>query len=63
MAQELIDIKKQVKRNKDCFPERFCFQLNLEEYDFLRSQIATSKENTRGGRQYYPYAFTEQGVA
>ena len=28
----------------------------------LRSQIATSKKS-RGGRQYLPYAFTEQGVA
>lgn len=36
--------------------------------DFLRSQIATSKNSegqaeTRGGRQYLPYVFTEQGVA
>ena len=30
---------------------------------FLRSQIVTSKIKTRGGRQYLPYAFTEQGVA
>ena len=35
---------------------------------FLRSQIATSKteepiSDTRGGRQYLPYVFTEQGVA
>jgi len=29
----------------------------------LRSQIATSKRETRGGRRYAPYAFTEQGVA
>ena len=30
----------------------------------LRSQIATSKqEERRGGTQYLPYAFTEQGVA
>ncbi|MDI6737813.1 MAG: ORF6N domain-containing protein [Nanoarchaeota archaeon] len=33
-----------------------------ERLNTLRSQIATSKE-TRGGRQYLPYAFTEQGVA
>ena len=36
--------------------------------DSLRSQIATSndreeKKETRGGRQYLPYVFTEQGVA
>jgi hypothetical protein len=30
----------------------------------LRSQIATSKQaEKRGGKQYLPYAFTEQGVA
>ena len=30
--------------------------------DFLRSKFSTSKTETRGGRQYAPYAFTEQGV-
>lgn len=30
--------------------------------DYLKSQIVTSRE-TRGGRQYLPHAFTEQGVA
>lgn len=31
----------------------------------LRSQIVTSKQHTekRGGRQYLPYVFTEQGIA
>lgn len=28
----------------------------------MRSQFATSKEG-RGGRRYFPYVFTEQGVA
>ena len=28
----------------------------------LRSKILTSKSETRGGRQYLPYAFTEQGI-
>ena len=32
------------------------------ESTFLRSKISTSKIETRGGRQYAPYAFTEQGV-
>jgi hypothetical protein len=49
-----------VKRNKDRFPEDFMFQLTKAEYVILRSQIVTSK---RGGRQYPPYVFTEQGVA
>ena len=55
-------LNEQVKRNFDRFPEDFMFQLSEEEWEFLRSQFATSKE-TRGGRQYLPYAFTEQGVA
>ena len=55
-------LNEQVQRNLDRFPSDFMFQLNDEETFALRSQIATSK-NTRGGRRYNPYAFTEQGVA
>jgi len=36
------------------------FQLSDEEWNTLRSQIASSK---RGGRRYMPHVFTEQGVA
>ena len=61
-------ITEAVKRNIERFPEEFRFQLTKEEYTFLRSQFATSKTDeviveTRGGRQYLPYVFTEQGVA
>ena len=72
-------INQAVKRNIERFPEEFRFQLTAEEYEFLRSQIVTSKKEkdslrsqnatidkrteTRGGRQYLPYVFTEQGVA
>lgn len=52
-----------VKRNSERFPKDFYFQLTSREYEFLRSQTVTSKTETRGGRQYCPYAFTEQGVA
>jgi hypothetical protein len=53
-----------VKRNIDRFPPDFMFQLGKEEFASLRSQIVTSKrKNTRGGRRYPPYAFTEEGVA
>ena len=41
----------------------FCFQLTEDEYVNLRSQISTSNNNTRGGRRYLPYVFTEQGIA
>lgn len=56
-------VNEQVKRNIERFPKDFCFQLDATEHKFLRSQIATTKTETRGGRQYFPYAFTEQGVA
>ena len=56
-------LNQAVKRNIERFPQRFMFQLNDNEYSFLRSQIVTSKTETRGGRQYLPYAFTEQGCA
>ena len=56
-------LNQAVKRNIERFPERFMFQLNEKEFEFLRSQFVTSKTETRGGRQYLPYAFTEQGVA
>ena len=38
------------------------FQLRAEEAASLRSQIATSKSPSRGGRRYLPYAFTEHGA-
>jgi hypothetical protein len=53
-------LKEQVRRNSSRFPEDFMFKLNNEEFEFLRSQIATSK---RGGSRYLPMVFTEQGVA
>jgi hypothetical protein len=49
-----------VKRNLERFPLDFMFQLNKAEFEALRSQTVTSKW---GGRRYFPYAFTEQGVA
>ena len=52
-------LNQAVKRNIERFPERFMFQLNEKEFEFLRSQFVTSKTETRGGRQYLPYAFTE----
>jgi hypothetical protein len=55
-----VDTKRlleSVKRNIGRFPEDFMFRLTLEEFDFLRSQIATS--SLWGGRRYSPYAFTE----
>ena len=49
-----------VKRNIDRFPDDFMFQLTMNEFKNLKSQIVTS---SWGGRRKPPYAFTEQGVA
>ena len=58
-------LNEAVKRNIARFPEEFRFQLNKEETEFLRSQIATLNENDGRGkhRKYLPYVFTEQGIA
>jgi hypothetical protein len=54
-------LNEQVKRNRDRFPNDFMFRLSKDEWDCLRSQIATSKTG-RGGRRVPPYAFTEHGA-
>ena len=52
-----------VKRNKERFPEEFCFQLTEEEYERLRFQIETLNASGRGKhRKYLPYVFTEHGI-
>jgi hypothetical protein len=60
-------LKEAVRRNADRFPDDFMFEITRDEYDSLRTQIASSKnaegQKGRGGRRYLPYAFTEQGVA
>ena len=55
-------VNEAVKRNYKRFPEDFMFQLTDAEWKILISQIAISK-NTRGGRRFPPYVFTEQGVS
>ncbi len=66
-------LNRAVKRNSERFPESFMFQLTKEEYEDLRFQIGTLDKtdslrfqfgtSNRGGRRYFPYVFTEQGVA
>ena len=55
-------INEAVKNNIEKFPERYCFQLNDEKSNNLRSKISTSKINSHGGRRYNQRVFTEQGV-
>jgi len=57
---ETKQLKRQVRRNIERFPEDFMIELDNEEFDTLRSQFGTSKW---GGTRYMPMAFTEQGVA
>lgn len=56
-------LNRAASRNILRFPEDFRFQLTEQEYADLRFQIGTSNENGRGGRRYYPYAYTEQGIS
>ena len=54
-------LNQAVKRNIERFPKDFMFQLTKEEAEFSRSQIVTLKQGKN--IKYYPYVFTEQGVA
>ena len=53
-------LNRQVKRNKERFPEDFMFRLSAEEWDDLKCQIGIS---SWGGDRQLPYAFTENGIA
>ena len=55
-------LNRAVKRNLQRFPLDFMFQLTPDEAENLRCQIGTSSLR-HGGRRYFPYVFTEQGVA
>ncbi|MEP6930475.1 MAG: ORF6N domain-containing protein [Flavobacterium sp.] len=52
-------LNEQVKRNLLRFPKDFMFQLNENEFENLKSQIATS---SWGGSRTLPFAFTEHGI-
>jgi len=57
-------LKEAVRRNLDRFPLDFMFELSYDEFDSLRTQIATLENLGRGKHsKYLPFAFTEQGVA
>lgn len=53
-------LKESVRRNIKRFSEDFMFELTSNEWENLRTQIATS---SWGGKRYLPFAFTEQGIA
>lgn len=62
---ETKNLNKAASRNADRFPEDFRFKLTKEEFDGLKFQSGTSNEEQggRGGRRYYPYVYTEQGIS
>lgn len=54
-------LNEQVRRNIEKFPEDFMFQLTNDEFQNLKSQIATSSSKW-GGRRKLPLVFTEHGA-
>ena len=56
---ETKQLKRQVRRNMNRFPDDFMFELTTEEFTDLRSQFGTT---SWGGSRYNPMAFTDQGV-
>ena len=73
---ELKALNQAVKRNAERFPERFMHQLTKDEFADLKSQIATSSQDSNlshlksqfvtsswGGVRKPPKVFTEQGVS
>jgi hypothetical protein len=60
---ETKQLKRQVKRNIDRFPDDFMFEMNNGELEDWRRQIGTSNKGDKMGLRYSPYVFTEQGVS
>ena len=56
-------LKEAVRRNIRRFPEDFMFELTREEYNSLRSQIASLETGRGQHSKYSPFAFTESGVS
>ena len=57
------NLNKAVKRNLKRFPPDFMFQLTEEEWKALRFQNGIIKKGRGEHTKYFPYAFTEQGLA
>ncbi len=71
-------LNEQFRRNRKRFPEDFAFQLTADEFESLRSQIATLNEDTtrseskrsqtattsrrRRRKTHRPWVFTEHGA-
>jgi phage regulator Rha-like protein len=55
-------LNEAVKRNIERFPLRFMFRLNVEEWESMRTQIATASNQSKRNTKVTPFAFTEHGV-
>jgi len=55
-------LNQQIRRNPERFPPDFAFLLTSDEWESLRSQIATLKTGRGRHRKFLPYAFTEHGA-
>ena len=55
-------LNEQVKRNAGRFPPDFAFQMTRDEYDALRSRLATLKTGRGAHRKYLPWVFSEHGA-
>jgi hypothetical protein len=62
-------LNEQLKRNRLRFPADFAFQLTIQEFGTLKSQIATSSlrsqfvtSSSHGGKRKLPWVFTEHGA-
>ncbi|WP_244215837.1 ORF6N domain-containing protein [Pedobacter kyonggii] len=51
-----MQLKQQVRRNIERFPEHFMFKLTKEENDVLRPQIVTLEQGKYS--KYLPFAFS-----
>ena len=60
---EVAQLKRQVRRNIERFPEDFMFELTAEEAFALRCQNGILKTGRGQHSKYLPFAFTEEGVA
>jgi hypothetical protein len=59
---ETKQLKRQVNRNIERFPQDFMFEMNKEEFEDWRSQFGTSNSSDKMGLRYMPFVFTEHGV-
>ena len=60
---DVSQLKRQVRRNINRFPEDFMFELTSEEASALRCQNGILKTGRGQHSKYLPFVFTEEGVA